>query len=87
MSWEYKEAGVTQWDCDWQDCKSRASVKALDSDPTDVKYLKPEDWSGVLITSMTDGDYCVVLCPEHSDGIKRNVVARMRPENMHVVGW
>lgn len=87
MSWESKEVNVYQWDCDWQDCKSRASVKVLAGDSGDPKHSMPEDWSGVLITSMTDGDYCVVLCPEHSDDIKRNVVARMRPENMHVVGW
>jgi hypothetical protein len=30
----------------------------------------PEGWSAVLITSMDDGDYDLVLCPTHTRQLK-----------------
>lgn len=88
MSWKEVEEDMYQWTCDWKDCTATVTNSGRRGIFTsEVREVKPDDWSGVLITSMTDGDYCAVLCPDHSDGIKDNVVDRITPENNQVVGW
>lgn len=73
MGFAYVEAQHTdlrliRWTCDTYGC--RATEDEPDSG-NQVKYLMPPEWSGVLVTSMSDGDYAYILCPTHTRDLHR----------------
>lgn len=55
---------VVRWTCDGRGCRNAEDV--ADSGDRLVS-LKPAEWYGLLLTSMTDGDQGYVLCPDCSD--------------------
>ena len=89
MSWEFRLlSNEMVWECDWDDCPETVTDPSTTSiTRLDAKERMPADWSGMLITSMGDGDYAAVLCPAHADSIKRMVFDRMQLHNGDVVGY
>ena len=72
MSYEYitGKTGVrVRWSCDVDGCTEQADVTGSRVEP--VMYLKPPDWSGVLVTSVTDGDRSYIQCPTHTLHMQR----------------
>lgn len=87
MSFKQVDMNLFRWDCDWADCPETITHASEVSSLNDMKSAMPEAWSGMLITSMGDGDYWAVLCPAHADNIKRNVVDRMAQTSRYAVGY
>ena len=73
MGYEYRKTIAYEivWRCDWNGCDVEATTP--EDSRREIKYQKPTDWCGVLMTSMLDGDYSILLCPEHSFRIKQSV--------------
>jgi hypothetical protein len=85
MAWKYdNEPEFFVYTCDWKECNATEKSPDLDGSP---KYSMPNDWSGVLMTSMSDGDYFGVLCPDHSYDIKESIADRMRDDTRLAVGY
>lgn len=87
MSAEQLGPNLIKWNCDWADCPETITHEAPIYSASDLKAAMPVEWSGMLITSMGDGDYAAVLCPAHADSIKRMVFDRMESINKHAVGY
>lgn len=87
MGWKYDEdlySDMFVFSCDWQGCAATAKSAIVDGSP---RYSMPEDWSGILMTSMSDGDYFGVLCPDHGGAIKDAIGERMRDCTALAVGY
>jgi len=86
MSWEGTKTGAYKFTCDWEGCT--ATILSDPENPErDIKYLLPPEWSGMLLTSMGDGDYAAILCTTHAALIAIAVRERMRDRNGLVVGY
>lgn len=86
MSYVHEEAKI-EWYCDSTNCNANDST--LYEFGVEVRYQMPADWCGVLMTSMSDGDYALLLCPSCSGAIKDKVTLpdAMHNPNNSIVGW
>ena len=87
MSIEQLGPNLIKWDCDWADCPDTITHEAPIYSASDLKSAMPTSWSGMLITSMGDGDHWAILCPRHAHDVKRKVFDRMQSINSHAVGY
>lgn len=73
-----RESALVAFICDTNECgESHAEVLFGLAIANSVRLspgeYMPDGWSGVLITSMDDGDYALLLCPKCSDELKGRV--------------
>lgn len=73
------------WTCDTAYCPSW-DVVADNGDR--VINLRPHDWSSVLVTSLSDGDYGYVLCQECTIQLHERFRQDIDiPSNLQAVGY
>jgi hypothetical protein len=75
---------VVVWECDHENCNEQA-ITIFESIP--MKQQVPKDWSGVLVTSMSDGDYMALFCPLHSERLKSSINTLGTSNNIQIVGF
>jgi hypothetical protein len=68
------------WTCDKDDCQNTDTGGS--NGFRDLRDYMPEGWSAVLITSIDDGDYDLVLCPTHTRQLKHDAEPHYSNRNL-----